>query len=679
MRDDQHATLVVLDGQHQGSKAVAVQVVCGLVEDEDVRVLPHGGGQDDLDLHATAELVDLGVGGGLGVHTEVAEMLLHGGLGELLGHEPGHGRLPLVLALHDLQVAHLHEDVLLHPRGLVHGLELPLHLVLIGLLLLLLAPVHARVGDHRARLVDLGLLGVLLGVSAPPDVARGRIDAPLRRPGLLLVHRQLGALELQALLVVVARETPHDVLRGRFLHVLLQMVERVLSDVGHAQARGLPDGALRGLLLADKDLDGGGLARAVGTDHGHAADLRDGQADVHDGGLVLGGVLEGDLVHPQDHLASALHALHGPGLREDELHDLVAELEVGLFLRVFLDELRQGPALLALERLQLAVLEIDDVGAHLVEEWGEVRRADDAACEGLQPILQPLDVVHVQMPSGLVKHKHVRVHQLRCAELHLHLPSARVGSDGVVKVGSAVWAARVAEASDFHDLLRRLLSHGVRHLVDVVARVHDPPPARLVHTQNREAVVLYSHLLILDLVLHENGFKFIALGEAFELFVGDGTHESRLAALIGAEKPIETIALQVHFSIAQQGQSTVCKGEGALVQIHALCVLLLDLLRGLGCELHLCADLVDRVAVGSTDGDALLPVRWVVRAHVGGGGSQGSDVRQGQPGLVVNLATQAGLEQCRGALHRRLLELCAGRGLGHSAVRPLGHRTGLGV
>merc|ERR1719464_1435901 len=80
VRNDQHTAVVVLDGKHQGSETISVQIVGGLIENEDVRVLPHGGGQDDLDLHAAAELVDLGVGSGLGVHAEVAQVLLHGGL-----------------------------------------------------------------------------------------------------------------------------------------------------------------------------------------------------------------------------------------------------------------------------------------------------------------------------------------------------------------------------------------------------------------------------------------------------------------------------------------------------------------------------------------------------------------------------------------------------------------------
>merc|ERR1711933_595361 len=43
VRNDQDATLVILDGQHQRTKTLTVQIVGRLVEDKHVRVLPHGG------------------------------------------------------------------------------------------------------------------------------------------------------------------------------------------------------------------------------------------------------------------------------------------------------------------------------------------------------------------------------------------------------------------------------------------------------------------------------------------------------------------------------------------------------------------------------------------------------------------------------------------------------------
>mmetsp|Transcript_70157 Transcript_70157/g.146772 ORF Transcript_70157/g.146772 Transcript_70157/m.146772 type:complete len:654 (-) Transcript_70157:1258-3219(-) len=541
--NDEDSALVVLDGQDQGTQTLTIQVVGGLIEDENVRILPHRSGQDDLDLHASGELVDLGVGGGLRIDAKVAQVLLDTRLGQLLRHKTGHGGLSLVLTLHHFQVTHLDQNILLDPGVGLHGLELPLHLVLEGLLLFLLSSVENGVRNHGTGLVLLGLLGIFLGVSAATDSACDAVDAPLRGSGLLLVHGELLGLELHALLVVVACEAPHDVRSGGLLHVLLQVMEGVLGDVGHSQTGSLPDAALSGLLLADQDLDGCGLAGSVGTDHGHSAHLGHCEVHVHDGGLVLGGVLVAHVRHSEDDLTAALHALHGTRLREHELHGLVAEFEVGFLLGVLLDELTEALALLALEGLELAVLEIDDVGAHLVQEGGEVGGADDAALEGLQPILEPLDVVHIQVASGLVQHQHIGVHELGGAELHLHLPATGVAGHRQLQVGGTVGATRVAEASLLHQLLALLLGHRGLDLVDLVAGVHDPPPAGLVDAENGEAIVLHAHLLVLDLVLHEDTLQLVTLGETFQLLVGDGSHEGRFTALVGAQQAVEAVAL----------------------------------------------------------------------------------------------------------------------------------------
>ena len=66
---------------------------------------------------------------------------------------------------------------------------------------------------------------------------------------------------------------------------------------------------------------------------------------------------------------------------------------------------------------------------------------------------QPLDVVHIQMPSGLVQHEHVGVHELGSAELHLHLPATAIGCHRQLQVGGTVGASGVAEADGLHQVL----------------------------------------------------------------------------------------------------------------------------------------------------------------------------------------------------------------------------------
>merc|ERR1719337_625830 len=63
VRDDENTTLVILDGQNQSAKTIAIQVIGGLVQNENVRILPHGCSKNDFHLHATTELTDLSMTG----------------------------------------------------------------------------------------------------------------------------------------------------------------------------------------------------------------------------------------------------------------------------------------------------------------------------------------------------------------------------------------------------------------------------------------------------------------------------------------------------------------------------------------------------------------------------------------------------------------------------------------
>ena len=78
-------------------------------------------------------------------------------------------------------------------------------------------------------------------------------------------------------------------------------------------------------------------------------------------------------------------------------------------------------------------------------------RGDDRAAalhEVLEPLLDPRDVLHIEMASRLVKHQNVRVHERGSTELHLHLPTSGVGRDAHRGIGRAVLAGallRIAE------------------------------------------------------------------------------------------------------------------------------------------------------------------------------------------------------------------------------------------
>lgn len=75
MGNHHDTTLVVADGDGKTTEGVTVQEIGRLVEDEEMGVVPHGAGEDDLDLLATGKTGDLVVVGDFGVETEVLKVL----------------------------------------------------------------------------------------------------------------------------------------------------------------------------------------------------------------------------------------------------------------------------------------------------------------------------------------------------------------------------------------------------------------------------------------------------------------------------------------------------------------------------------------------------------------------------------------------------------------------------
>ena len=73
--DHHDAASVVADGDGEAAQAVAVEVVGGFVEDEQVRVVPHGAREHDLDLLAAGEARDFVVVGDFGVEAHVFKVL----------------------------------------------------------------------------------------------------------------------------------------------------------------------------------------------------------------------------------------------------------------------------------------------------------------------------------------------------------------------------------------------------------------------------------------------------------------------------------------------------------------------------------------------------------------------------------------------------------------------------
>mmetsp|Transcript_7992 Transcript_7992/g.22467 ORF Transcript_7992/g.22467 Transcript_7992/m.22467 type:complete len:318 (-) Transcript_7992:1784-2737(-) len=317
-----------------------------------MRLHPHGRAEHDLDLLAAAQRRDAVVRRELRVEAHVLEVRLDVRRRERPEHARGRLRYFHVDLLAGLVPAPLDEllvavEVLAIIR-IVGRLELDLVVVFFGRLVrLALAgqPLDDPFGFRGLRRIRIGV----------DEVDDRLLELEL---GVGDLHRVLG----DGLAVLAAGVAPPDVLVRRLVHVLLDVVERVLRDVADARVRVLPDGPRRRLDLAREALDERRLARAV------RADARDTRGQRHldrrllDGDLVVARVLEGDVDDLDEGLALRLHAFDRPRLREVELEFVRLELEVGARLGPDLHEGRE----VALEAGQLEVGNFEDVVADVI-------------------------------------------------------------------------------------------------------------------------------------------------------------------------------------------------------------------------------------------------------------------------------------------------------------------------
>mmetsp|Transcript_18291 Transcript_18291/g.55000 ORF Transcript_18291/g.55000 Transcript_18291/m.55000 type:complete len:572 (+) Transcript_18291:826-2541(+) len=495
-------------------------------------VLPHGCRDDHLHLLTTGEAADVGVGAELGLDAQVHQVLLHHAGGQRALVQPLRGRLLGVQGGHQLLHTHLDQLVTRHPLVVLWVQTLELHLVLVRALEL------AAGGE----LLDLALLAV--------DNVNG--------VQVLLVFIVDLAVDLgQSLPILADGIPPLDVLVGGLLEVLLHVVEGVLGHVGDSQVGMLPHHTVLGLRLACEQLDDGGLACAVGANAGNAGVEAALQRHVAHHVLVHARVPEADLVHLENGAVLGLDALQEPGLGEDKLDGALLQVVVRPRLRLLLHERRQ----VAPVALQLAVLVVDDVSAHSVQEATVVGHNHAGHVgQAVQVALQPGHVVDVQVVGGLVQQQNVCLHQHSAGKSELHLPAARQGGDGRLLHLSG-------EAHAGEHPLHLCAVRGAGGLEDgVQENVLDHCGVRLAG---------------IDVVLHKHGAQLGLGGEAVQLLVGDGAHQRRLAGAVGAAQTIAAPALEPEAGVGQQNLATVGQRELAVAQVLALVVLqLLDCLAG---------------------------------------------------------------------------------------------------
>jgi len=615
--DDDDTTLEGLQGLGQGTERVTVKVVGRLVQDDHVRTLPRAGGQDDLDTLTTGQTAHAGVRHEFGVETEVGAVSL-----DLPADQRAELAASKSLLLVDLG-NHLGmglDDLAARNPGVVgsrHG----------GPLLVLLADVLT---ESERTLVFVGVLELATGMDTD-DLTQGTFDLVDLVHSLLVILGDLLVGTVHGLTVLAGLETPLDVLGRSLVEVVIDVGERVLLDVGDTDVLVVVDLTGSGDQLSGQDVDQSGLTSTVGTDDSDTGAQRDLESDV--GELRLGGtwVLEGHVRDANDGLGLGLDTLQVTGLGELELQVGGTQLVVGASRRNLLDELAQR----ATVALKLEALVVDDVLDDLVEELAVVGDDDGSARRVDEVVLQPLNVLDVQVVGGLIKEQNVGVLEDSTGKSQLHPPTTRQGGDGGVEL-------LLNEA----ELLQLGFDGGA---VDINASL-----TQLLQGPFHDGLLGVGRVQV---VLDEDGLDFALLGEALDLLVVNGTHECGLAGTVGTQETVALTTLETEVSLVKKDLGTVSQVEGAVAEILALLLIREDLLLvGSAGRRLLTEGLSDRLGLGLADdgGDVwqgvLSPARDLVVLLVDELAANGGDVLDGGLELgnqVLELGLQNLLEDRR--------------------------------
>lgn len=146
---------------------------------------------------------------------------------------------------------------------------------------------------------------------------------------------------LLCLPVLTRGVTPRNVVIGGLVQMLLNVVESVLSDVGHTQVGVLPDCAFRGFQLPSEQLDHCGLASTVGTNDSHTRVESNSNADTLKDLASGAWVGEANTGHLENGLVLCLDTLKEAGFWEGKLGGGCLQVVVSLSLWHPLDKLRQ--------------------------------------------------------------------------------------------------------------------------------------------------------------------------------------------------------------------------------------------------------------------------------------------------------------------------------------------------
>ena len=298
------------------------------------------------------------------MQAEVLQSLLDARPGPWLGQETCSSGFLFILLGHNFGVTHGQQHVTLYPSVAVKALVQPLYFVDVLLGFGVLLAIEEGVWDDSQGTLLL-IFGIVRHV-ALLDLQSFRANEQRLLPLLPVVIVDLFRLILQRLSVICTSKAPQDVINSSLVQVLLQMVGSVLSNIRQSHVLVPPDRTSPGLKLTDEKLDGSGLTSPIGTNNSHTRSHANRQADILNGQRLMGWVLEVNILHLEDGVATGLHTFEGPWKTKESQLIRFAELKVSTLLRKGFDVLRKHFTLGGFKLTKLALMQIHNVCVHIL-------------------------------------------------------------------------------------------------------------------------------------------------------------------------------------------------------------------------------------------------------------------------------------------------------------------------
>lgn len=530
--NDDNTTLEVDKSLGESTKGITIQVVSWLIENDQVRTLPRAGGEDDLDTLSSGETQHAGVRNKLSIETEVGAVLLDLLTDQRTELSGGEGLLLIDLSNHLLMGR---ENLGTWDPGVVSGHHWNPALVLEANVL----------SESEGTLVLVGVLELAAGVDAD-NATLGTLDTVDLVHGVLILIGDNLVGTIHGLTILTSLESPLDVLRWGLLEVVIDVGESVLLNVGDTDILVGVNISGGWDKLTGQDVDQGGLSGSVRTDNGNTGSEGTLEGDIGNLWLWSTLVLEGHLGDTDNGLGLGLDTLKETWLWELELHLGVGDIVVGLGGWALLDKLVKVSTI----ALKLEALVVDDVLADVVDEVGVVGNDDGGTWGVLEVILEPLNVLDIQVVSWLIQQQNIWVLEDGTAKSQLHLPSSGEGGDKTAD-------HEIVEA-ELVETLKNLLLGGLN--TDLSQLLHGPV--------NGGPLSIGGVKVVLD----EDSLDFGLLWETLDLLVVDGAHKGGLSGSVWSKKTVTLATLQAEMGLVKENLGTVGQVEGAVAKILTLLI-----------------------------------------------------------------------------------------------------------